>query len=447
MKRLVIAFVLILAAGAGAASLMGYFDKPRQPEVRFTTPTRGDIRQTVTATGTLQATRTVDVGSQISGIVKKLYVDYNSLVTKGQLIAEMDPQTIEAQVESAQASLDKAKIDLTGVQATLQSDRINQDREEQLFSHSLASEQDREAAVLQVKEDEATLKQDQAAITVAADNLKQAQVDLSYCTIRSPVDGVVVTRNADEGQTVTASVSVPSLFIIADDIRTLDLLALVDESDIGKLHPDQDVIFSVAAYPNRDFHGALDHVRLNSVNSNNVITYQAIASVHNEDLRLRPSMTASVKVQIAQANNVVRVPNTALRFRPTADLFAAFNQPVPPDIAAPPPTTKPVPPLADQKRGAAGPVPGVVPSPQPPGTVAPKAPATASSAGPMIDRSFRVMPRQSSKGQVWVFEDHKLREVPVQLGITDGTWTEVTDGSLQPGDELVTSISLPAKKK
>lgn len=423
MMRLLGAFVLILAAGAGAAVYLGYFDAPKAPAVRQIATTRGDILQTVTATGTLQATRAVDVGSQVTGIVKKLYVDYNSIVTKGQLIAEMDPSTIEVQVESAQASLDRATIDLNELRNTLQVDQANRDREEQLFAHSLATQQDREQAELQVKEDEALMTENASTVSVARDNLKQAQVNLSYCSIRSPVDGVVVTRNADEGQTVTASASVPSLFIIANDVRTLDLLALVDESDIGKLHPDQDVIFTVSAYPTRQFHGTLDHVRLNSVSSNSVITYQAVSTVSNPELRLMPSMTASVKVQIAHANDVVRVPNTALRFKPTADMFTAFGQPVPAEIAAP----------------AAAPLAQVVSAAKP-------APL-AGTAGTMIDRRFKQMPRQSSAGQVWVFSDQQLRRVPLQLGITDGTWTELVGGSLQAGDELVATVSLPAKKK
>jgi HlyD family secretion protein len=429
MLRLLGALVLILAAAAGAAAWLGYFHAPKVPEVRQLTATRGDILQTVSATGTLQATRTVDVGSQVSGIVKKLYVDYNSIVAKGQLIAEMDPSTIEVQVESAQASLDRATIDLDGLQSTLRVDEANRDREEQLFAHHLATEQDREQGELQVKEDEALIKQDASAVSVARDNLKQAQVNLSYCTIRSPVDGVVVTRNADEGQTVAASVSVPSLFIIATDVRTLDLLALVDESDIGKLHPDQDVIFTVSAYPNRQFHGVLDHVRLNSVSSNNVISYQAVSTVANPELRLMPSMTASVKVQIAQADDVVRVPNVALRFKPTAEMFKAFGQPVPAE-------------------GAAAPAAGAAPAPSAPAraTTAPT-PGPTGAAGTMIDRRFKSLPRQSSTGQVWVFEDHRLRSEPLQLGITDGTWTELVGGSLRAGDQLVTSVSVPAQKR
>jgi HlyD family secretion protein len=365
----------------------------------------------------------------VTGIVKKLYVDYNSIVAKGQLIAEMDPSTIEVQVESAEASLDRAAIDLDELQNTLRVDEANRDREEQLFAQHLATQQEREQGELQVKEDEALIKQDAAAVSVARDNVKQAQVNLSYCTIRSPVDGVVVTRNADEGQTVTASVSVPSLFIIATDVRTLDLLALVDESDIGKLHPDQDVIFTVSAYPNRQFHGVLDHVRLNSVNSNNVISYQAVSTVANPDLRLMPSMTASVKVQIAHADDVVRVPNTALRFKPTAEMFKAFDQPVPAETAAPP---------------VAAPAPVAV---APPAAAAVSTAPTSAAAGTMIDRRFKSLPRQSSTGQVWVFEDHRLRSVPLQLGITDGTWTELDGGAVQAGDQLVASVSLPARKK
>src|SRR5579871_217230 len=162
MKRLLVIGVLLAATGVGVAALFGSFEKPLPPEIRQIAVTRGDIHQTVTATGTLQATRTVDVGSQISGVVKKLYVDYNSIVTKGELIAEMDPQTVQTQLDSAKASLDRSKIDLEGLRATLKADELNRDREVQLFASGLATAQDRDAAVLQVKQDEGTVKEDEA---------------------------------------------------------------------------------------------------------------------------------------------------------------------------------------------------------------------------------------------------------------------------------------------
>lgn len=257
LRRLIVLALL----GAGVLFVFKRVSGKTTPPIYTMPVSRGDVLLTVQATGTLQATRTVDVGTQVSGIVKKLYVDYNSIVKKGQLIAEIDPQLSEAAVVSAQAALDKANIDLASAEGTLKTDTEVRDREDDLFDHSLATEQDRETADVQVQSDQATVELDRAAVVVATATLDQAKVTLDFCTIRSPIDGVVVTRNADEGQTVAASLSVPSLYVIATDISTLQLLGAIDEADIGKLHPGQDVTFKVDAYPkdttNRRLQGPL----------------------------------------------------------------------------------------------------------------------------------------------------------------------------------------------
>ena len=423
MKILRGAVVLVVMGGAIFFVFKRVSGKT-EPPIYVAPVTRGDVALTVQATGVLQASRTVSVGTQVSGVVRKLYVDYNSIVRKGQLIAEIDPALSEAALQSAQAALDRANIQLQAAQQTLAIDTESRDREERLFGHSLATEQDRETADLQVQSDEAAVDQDKAAIIVAQAGVDQAKVTLGYCTIRSPIDGVVVTRNADEGQTVASGFAVPSLFVIATDIEKLQLSARVDEADIGKLHPGQDVSFTVDAYPKLTFHGTMTQVRLSATSTNNVVTYQAIVSVRNPDLKLLPSMTAKLVIDVGRATNVVLVPNTALRFRPNPDIFAALGQ-----------TPVQVPSLLNAKL--------------PPSTVPPlPLPAGAAAADADhgdIDTKYGATPHPRAAGDVWVLDHGRLRLVPVIVGITDGTWSELIRGNLTPGDELVTTVALPQK--
>ena len=321
---------LVVLAGGGYYLYEKYVDVVVPPQILYAAVGQGDVTMTVKATGTLQATRTVNVGTQVTGVVKRMFVDFNSIVKKDQLIATIDPQLSEAALNSAVAAYDKAKISLEEDEATLAVDQRNQVREDQLYDHQLAMVTDKETADLTVKEDQATVDQDKAAIVIANAGVEQAKTTLAFCKITSPINGVVVQRNADEGQTVTSSLAVPSLYVIAQDIETLELSGAVDESDIGNLHPGQDVAFTVEAYGTRQFHGTMTHVRLYATTVNNVVTYQAIVAVPNQDLRLLPSMTAQMTVDVGRATNVLRVPNSALRFRPTRDTYLAINQ-QPPD--------------------------------------------------------------------------------------------------------------------
>src|SRR5690242_9012446 len=384
---------------------------------------------TVSAADTLQATRTVDVGTQVSSGVKKLYVYYNSSVKKGEVIAEIDPMLSQAALDSALAGLDRAKIDLDGAENTLAVDTKARDRAEDMFTHQLETEQDRETVELQVKADQASVDQDKAAIVIAEANVDQAKVNLEYCTIRSPIDGVVVTRNADEGQTVASGFAVPSLFIIATDIETLELSGQVDESDIGKLHPGQPVTFTVDAYPGRTFRGTMTHVRLYATTTNNVVTYQAIVSAQNPDLKLLPSMTATMKVEVARASNAIRVPNAALRFRPSRDVFDAMNEA---PLATTVPASMVVAGTAQAAKQAVLPLPA--------GFV-----QASSGHGVEIDQLFQPAPAPRTPSLLWVMRDGKLQSVPVTVGISDGQESEIVDGAVQPGDQFVTSITLPRK--
>ncbi|MFI5178936.1 MAG: efflux RND transporter periplasmic adaptor subunit [Vicinamibacterales bacterium] len=424
MNRLIVLLIVLVAAAAGVVGYMKLYRVPPAPQIITAAATPGDITEAAVATGAISALRTVDVGTQVSGIVQKLYVDFNSIVHKDEILAEIDPQNAKEEVDQAEASRERAEIDLEQERASFEIDQRNLDRAVALRARELDTQQDLDQAALQVKEDEAVIKQDQAAINIADAGLDQAKVDLGYCTIRSPIDGVVISRNVDEGQTVAARLAAPTLYVLATDLTRLQLVADVDESDVSRIRAGQQVTFTVDAYAGRQFPASVTSVRLNATTTNNVVTYQVVVDVPNPDLRLMPGMTATVAIQIWQASDVLRVQSAALRFRPSDDVFAVFGQPVPPEARVKPPVGN---------RSAA--------------TVA--APAAHGKAvvgrqGDIIDEFYQPVARPNAPGMVWIMDQGQLKPVEVRTGITDGTWTELTGGSIEPGQAVVTSILLPA---
>jgi HlyD family secretion protein len=266
---------------------------------------QGNISATVNATGTLSAVVTVQVGSQVSGIISKLYADFNSQVKKGQLLAELDPTPFQQTVDQRQADVTKAGVDVANTLLTY-------NRQKRLADVGLIAQSDLDAAKAAYDGARAEQAQAQAA-------LKQAQTNLSYAKIYSPIDGQVVARQYDIGQTVAASFSAPTLFTIAKDLTKMQVQADVDQSDIGQMKVGEPVQFTVDAYPDQPFRGQISQVRLNATVTQNVITYPVIVEVPNPDLKLRPSMTANVSIRVATVRDVLRVPNSALRFRPATE--------------------------------------------------------------------------------------------------------------------------------
>src|SRR5581483_664859 len=300
MKWIVTLLILGAIAGAGWWYYQNRHDEA--PEYQTSAVTRGDLTQVVTATGQLGPVLNVQVGSQISGIVKKLLVDFNSVVKSNQLIAEIDPSTYDLNVLKAEAGVanSKANLALAEVQAR---------RADELYTNRLISAADHDTAEAQLLQAKAQVQSDEAT-------LKSAQVQLSYCTIYAPVDGVVISRNVDVGQTVAASFNTPTLFLIANDLTKMQIDALVSEADIGNAAVGQNVNFSVDAFPYRTFHGKVSQIRYGAITNQNVINYDCVIEVNNSDQKLLPGMTANVSVIIAERNDVLKVPNAALRFRP-----------------------------------------------------------------------------------------------------------------------------------
>ncbi|MGD1030837.1 MAG: efflux RND transporter periplasmic adaptor subunit [Opitutaceae bacterium] len=274
------------------------------PLFRTASVTRGDVTATVTATGTIEAVTTVDVGSQVSGNILKLHADYNDAVKAGQLVAEIDPAPYEARVVQAEGSLD-------GARATLEQKQTAFKRSEKLFQESLLSQSDYESAKADLDVQEANVRIQEAAV-------QSAKLDLAHTKIYSPIDGVVISRDIDLGQTVQASFSAPELFKIAQDLRQMQISASVSEADIGSVAPEQPVTFTVDAFPERIFSARVKQVRKNATTTSNVVTYTTIISVDNSDLKLLPGMTASVVITTAHRAGVLRLANAALRFSPVA---------------------------------------------------------------------------------------------------------------------------------
>jgi HlyD family secretion protein len=307
-----------LAIAVVGAVALTFFLCRRAPEPRYTTATvdRGDVVETVGATGALQAVVTVQVGSQVSGTIQELKADFNSVVKKGQVIARLDPSSFEARVLQARANVVTAQANVEKAKAAIDDAKQKYERAKQLAGEQLLPAADLETAQATYQGAVAGLEGAKAAVTQAQANLTQSQVDLAHTVITAPIDGVVISRSVDVGQTVAASFQAPVLFTIANDLTQMQVNASVDESDVGKLAPDQEVTFHVDAYPDRTFTGRVQQVRLQPTTTQNVVTYNTIITVENKDLRLMPGMTASVSVIVERRSNVLRVPAAALRFRP-----------------------------------------------------------------------------------------------------------------------------------
>jgi HlyD family secretion protein len=374
---LAVAIIAIIAGG------YLYFRHGRAEALNFNTATvtRGDLTSTVTATGTLNPVVNVTVGSQVSGRISKLYVDFNSPVQKGEVLAEIDPSTYQAAVEQAGADLANAK-------ANLELQRVQYDRSSELFTNRLISGSDYDIA-------HATLQQAEAMVKIKQASLSNAMVNLNYCKIVSPVDGVVISRAVELGQTVASSFNTPTIFQIANDLTKMQIDAAVSEADVGGVIEKQSVDFTVDAYPTRTFHGEVTQVRNAPTTVNNVVTYDAVIGVTNADYKLKPGMTANVSIIVAQRENALRLPNGALRFRPPDNAVVLTNE-----LVSLPQTNAPV---AGKGRGK----------------------------GNRNVRTVYFLAGSESSPE--------LKPVQVKVGITDGIFTEITDG-LKEGDKIVSGV-------
>jgi len=307
MKKSYLIYSSVIVVIVIGVILLFASNKSQSYTFRFDKVTEGDLTVFVTATGTINAVISVDVGTQVSGIVAKLYADFNSIVKKGQLIAQIDSTFLVQSVKDAEASLDRA-------QAQLNDSKRSYERTSELYKKGLESELNYSAALTSYESNQAALKQAQAS-------LDRAKINLAYATIYAPIDGVVINRAVNIGQTVAASFSSPTLFTIANDLKKMQVQTTVDESDVGRISVGQPATFTVDAYADETFSGTVSQIRLAPQSIQNVVNYIVIIDVQNDQLKLMPGMTANVKILVASASNVMKVSNMALRFQPAADII------------------------------------------------------------------------------------------------------------------------------
>jgi len=378
---------------------------------------RGRIVAKVTASGTLSAIVTVQVGSQVSGRVAALYADWNSQVKKGQLVAKIDPQLFQATVLQARANLVAAQGNLAKVKAQAIDAERQYKRNIILAERKLIAQADLDTSQATADADKAAVDAAAGAVEQAKAQLSSADVNLAYTDIISPTDGTVISRNVDVGQTVAASLQAPTLFLIAEDLRKMQVDTSVAEGDIGKLQTGMKATFTVDAYPTERFLGTVRQVRNNPQTVQNVVTYDAVIDVANPELKLKPGMTANVTFIYAQRDDVLRVPNAALRFRPAPDLLARFGL------------------SASTSKGGKPATAATAGGGRPPGDASGGAPGSGAGGG--MRRGASATNRRS----VWVLEQGKPKEIVVQAGISDGSLTEVASGELSEGALVITDVS------
>jgi HlyD family secretion protein len=378
-RNLVIAAV---AALLGFGLVLSRCARSTTSQFQTATVSRGPITQAVTATGTLNPVVNVQVGSQVSGNIAKLFADFNSEVKAGQVVAQIDPVLFQAAVTQAEG-------DLATAQAALELAKLNATRTQELFTKKNSSQADLDQAI-------ANLHQAEANVRIKQGALDKAKADLEHCTITSPVDGVVISRNVDVGQTVAASLQAPVIFQIANDLTKMQIDTNVAEADVGVVEVGQKVDFTVDAFPMRTFHGKVVQVRNAPITVQNVVTYDTVIGVDNPDLKLKPGMTANVSIIIASKDSVLQIKNAALRYRP-ADAVAGEAR-----VVSSPPA---------QRSGS---------------VAAPRQPGVGAREKRGNDRT------------VYVLSSHHPRPVQIKTGISDGVVTEVVDG-LKEGDQVVTA--------
>ena len=387
MKKIVIG--IVLAAVVAFAGYMYFKKENGVSQYRTAKLEKGEVVDAITATGNINAVITVSVGSQVSGTIQQIFVDFNSRVSKGQVIALIDPQLLNAAVAQARAGVDNAKASLEKAQVgVIDTNRTNR-RNQELIKNGFIAQSDVDSSQTAWEQAVAQKRSAEAALQQAEGALKVAETNLEYATIRSPVDGIVISRNVDVGQTVAASFQTPTLFSIAQDLTKMQVDTNVDESDIGRAVLGQTVTFTVDAWPEKTFTGEVAQVRNSPIVTQNVVTYNVVVRVDNRELFLKPGMTANVSIEVKKYKDVLKIPNAALRYRPTAKGTDAES--------------------------------------------AAKSPGNGKG-------------KEAGGQRVYLLgKDGKPVPVRVKAGVSNGTFTVLEEGTLKEGDLLVTGESLGKK--
>jgi len=394
LRRLRPALMVAVLAAAALLLYLAFGSGGSNDGVNYVTEpvTKGDLTVTVTATGTVQPTNEVEISSELSGIVRNVLVDYNSSVTTGQTLAELDTDKLKSTVDSSKAKLQAAKAKVSEAEATVLETKLERDRQERLVTKRVGAEQQLETADAAHKRALAALESAKADVAAAAADLALNETNLSKALIRSPITGVVLSRNVEPGQTVASSLQAPVLFTIAEDLTKMEVQVDVDEADVGNVREGQKATFTVDAYPDKKFSATIRELRFGSEVVQGVVTYKAVLTTDNSELLLRPGMTATAEIVVAHVKDAVTVPNAALRFSPPAETQTVDNRnflqkimPGPPHLRRPSTTEQPT--GADRK--------------------------------------------------VWVLKDGSPEEVSVTVGPTDGKRTQIVKGDLKPGEAVI----------
>jgi HlyD family secretion protein len=394
--------LIISLSGLALILILGFMVhscKNKAQNISFETSkaTKGTVSNTVTATGTIEALKTVEVGTQVSGVISNIYVDFNSVVKKGQILAEIDKTPLMAALQIAQASLDEAKANMVYQSSSFE-------RIKTLHEKNLVAQSDYDLALYNYSQAQGSLKNSES-------NYNKASINLSYATITSPINGVVLNRAVDEGQTVAASFNTPTLFSIANDLTQMQVEVAIDEADIGHVKNGQHVDFTVDAFPDLNFIGEVTQIRLNPVITSNVVTYTVIVRSNNPDSKLMPGMTANISIIVQKAENALLVPYKATRFVPDNSMMALYYSSLSKDGK---PENMKMP--ENMKAPKDGSFPGMMGAPQ----------KTALN---------------DSTANIWVKTDKILHPVTVKTGVSDGSSIEIKSG-LKEGDEVILSMSL-----
>jgi HlyD family secretion protein len=383
MKKYIIFGILCLVAIIVAS--IYFFGNTESIQYKTEKIDRGNISKYVTATGTINPVRTVIIGSQVTGLISKLYADFNSIVKVGQIVAQIDPVPFEHRVKQAEATLATAVASLEKAKVNSKNNRRNYHRSKKLFAKKVVSIEELDAARTAYEAGLADVKLAEAQVLQAKAALEIAKTDLEHTVIISPLNGIVISRNVDVGQTVVSSFQTPILFNIAEDLVHMQVNTNVDEADIGMVKVGQDARFTVDAFPEDFFEGKVAEIRMSPIIFQNVVTYDTIINVDNSSLKLKPGMTANTSILVARVEDVLRVPNASLRYTPSGVLKTE----------------------ADKKA--------------------------------LIDRKFA----KKTISHIWVLDNGKLKQVAVKLGISDDSFTEILEGDVKEGQEVVIGEFLP----
>lgn len=413
-KKLFIGIVVLVVA-AGIVFGFTYFNRNNSDGLQYELAAidKGTVTALVDTTGTLNPVTIVDIGSQVSGKIEKINVDFNSQVKAGQVLAQLEQLNFQTKVQQNEANYSSSVAALEKSRVSLENSKKKYDRAKVLFEKELLSYEEFEAAETQYFSAKADLQSSEARLEQAKAQLDTSKVDLTYTIIKSPIDGVVINRAVNVGQTVAASLQAPVLFQVANDLTKMQVECSVDEADIGRVKEGQTARFTVDAFPDDRFSGVVKQVRYSPEVIQNVVTYTTIVDVDNPEMKLRPGMTATISIVVGEAKNAIRVPNSALRFQPPPEVLQAMFEEMRREMQA--------------KRAESGRADSQQEKRRPQGSF-------------QMGQGFgRTGSRARDRARVWTLDEtEKLKMVSIRIGVTDNTYTEVTGGDLQEGMEVIT---------